>query len=64
MIDDTSQSHEGDVIEAAITELVIANRILAREQVIDDFGHVSIRHPLNPRALLPLPLAQPRDRQP
>ena len=28
--------------------LVIANRILAREGVIDDFGHVSVRHPTNP----------------
>ena len=35
-------------VEAAITQLVIANRILAREGVIDDFGHVSVRHPTNP----------------
>jgi ribulose-5-phosphate 4-epimerase/fuculose-1-phosphate aldolase len=34
-------------VEAAITQLVIANRILAREGVIDDFGHVSVRHPTN-----------------
>ena len=40
--------HDEDVIEAAITSLVIANRILAREDIIDNFGHVSIRHPLNP----------------
>lgn len=39
---------EKEVVEAAIAELVIANRILAREDVIDDFGHVSIRHPLRP----------------
>src|SRR5438046_5891381 len=26
-------------------ELVTANRILAREGVVDSFGHVSIRHP-------------------
>jgi HCOMODA/2-hydroxy-3-carboxy-muconic semialdehyde decarboxylase len=32
----------------AIRELVLANRILAREDVIDDFGHVSLRHPTNP----------------
>jgi ribulose-5-phosphate 4-epimerase/fuculose-1-phosphate aldolase len=31
-----------------LTELVLANRILAREEVIDDFGHVSVRHPDNP----------------
>jgi HCOMODA/2-hydroxy-3-carboxy-muconic semialdehyde decarboxylase len=36
------------LVAAAITELVIANRILAREEVIDDFGHVSRRHPLDP----------------
>ena len=32
----------------ALTQLVIANRILAREDVIDDFGHVSVRHPSDP----------------
>jgi HCOMODA/2-hydroxy-3-carboxy-muconic semialdehyde decarboxylase len=32
----------------AIRELVLANRILAREDVIDDFGHVSLRHPTDP----------------
>ena len=31
-----------------LNQLVIANRILAREDVIDDFGHVSVRHPTNP----------------
>lgn len=36
------------VIEHALRELVIANRILARENVIDDYGHVSVRHPLDP----------------
>jgi HCOMODA/2-hydroxy-3-carboxy-muconic semialdehyde decarboxylase len=29
----------------ALDQLVIANRILAREGVIDAFGHVSLRHP-------------------
>jgi ribulose-5-phosphate 4-epimerase/fuculose-1-phosphate aldolase len=29
----------------ALDELVTANRILAREGVVDAFGHVSIRHP-------------------
>ena len=33
-------------IAIAIQELVIANRIMAHENVIDDFGHVSVRHPL------------------
>jgi HCOMODA/2-hydroxy-3-carboxy-muconic semialdehyde decarboxylase len=31
-----------------LQDLVIANRILAREGVLDGFGHVSIRHPDNP----------------
>ena len=29
----------------ALDELVTANRILAREGVVDSFGHVSVRHP-------------------
>jgi ribulose-5-phosphate 4-epimerase/fuculose-1-phosphate aldolase len=32
----------------ALDELVTANRILAREGVVDSFGHVSIRHPGRP----------------
>jgi ribulose-5-phosphate 4-epimerase/fuculose-1-phosphate aldolase len=35
-------------VDALLTQLVQANRILAREEVIDDFGHVSARHPLDP----------------
>jgi HCOMODA/2-hydroxy-3-carboxy-muconic semialdehyde decarboxylase len=34
--------------ERAVRDLVIANRILAREDVLDAYGHVSIRHPLRP----------------
>jgi len=30
---------------AVLDELVTANRILAREGVVDSFGHVSVRHP-------------------
>src|ERR1044071_3946922 len=33
---------------AALDELVTANRILAREGVVDAFGHASIRHPERP----------------
>jgi ribulose-5-phosphate 4-epimerase/fuculose-1-phosphate aldolase len=33
-------------------DLVIANRILAREDVVDAYGHVSIRHPDNPNRFL------------
>jgi len=31
-----------------LDDLVIANRILAHEDVIDAFGHVSVRHPERP----------------
>jgi len=31
--------------DALLEELVTANRILAREGVVDSFGHVSVRHP-------------------
>jgi ribulose-5-phosphate 4-epimerase/fuculose-1-phosphate aldolase len=32
----------------ALREIVIANRILAAEDVVDAFGHISVRHPDNP----------------
>jgi hypothetical protein len=32
-------------LDALIQDLVIANRILATEQVVDAYGHVSVRHP-------------------
>jgi HCOMODA/2-hydroxy-3-carboxy-muconic semialdehyde decarboxylase len=32
-------------LDAALDDLVIANRILADHDVVDAFGHVSIRHP-------------------
>ncbi|MBA2301384.1 MAG: class II aldolase/adducin family protein, partial [Acidobacteria bacterium] len=35
-------------LDLALEELVTANRILAREDVVDAFGHVSIRHPGHP----------------
>src|SRR4051812_18002311 len=34
--------------EKAIRDLVVANRILANEGVVDAYGHVSVRHPENP----------------
>ena len=37
-----------NVPAAVLDELVTANRILAREGVVDAFGHVSIRHPATP----------------
>jgi HCOMODA/2-hydroxy-3-carboxy-muconic semialdehyde decarboxylase len=35
-------------LDTLLADLVIANRILAREEVVDDFGHVSARDPANP----------------
>lgn len=37
-----------DDLQRAIGDLVIANRILAKEDVVDAYGHVSIRHPQKP----------------
>src|SRR5258705_7736026 len=36
-------------LDTVIKDLVIANRILAREDVVDAYGHVSIRNPDNPK---------------
>ena len=36
-------------IDTLISDLVIANRILAKEDVVDAYGHVSVRHPDNPK---------------
>mgnify|MGYP001469874762 CR=1 FL=1 len=35
-------------IEDLLDELVIANHVLANENVVDSFGHVSVRNPDNP----------------
>ena len=37
-----------DSLTEIIEELVLANRILANEGVLDAFGHVSVRHPSDP----------------
>jgi len=39
-------------LESVIRDLVIANRILAREDVLDAYGHVSVRHPVHPNRYL------------
>lgn len=39
-------------LKSTIDELVIANRIVAAENVCDAFGHVSIRHPGDPKKFL------------
>ena len=36
------------MVHAAIEKLVLANRILANEGVVDGFGHVSVRDPDDP----------------
>ena len=38
--------------DRAIREVVIANRILAHEGVVDAYGHVSVRHPQDPARYL------------
>ena len=38
--------------EQAIRDLIIANRVLANENVVDAYGHVSIRHPDDPNRYL------------
>src|SRR5438105_5645102 len=35
-------------LDQIIRDLVIANRILAHEEVVDAYGHVSARHPDDP----------------
>src|SRR5271170_5909081 len=39
-------------LDTIFQDLVIANRILAREEVVDAYGHVSLRHPDNPKHFL------------
>ena len=39
-------------LDELIEELVTANRILARENVVDSFGHISVRHPDHPQRYL------------
>jgi ribulose-5-phosphate 4-epimerase/fuculose-1-phosphate aldolase len=39
-------------ISALVRDLVVANRILARENVVDAYGHVSVRHPDDPQRFL------------
>lgn len=41
-----------DKLAYVLEELVTGNRILAREGVVDSFGHISARHPDNPERFL------------
>lgn len=40
------------VHDEAVRDLVVANRILAHQGVVDAYGHVSLRHPANPERFL------------
>jgi ribulose-5-phosphate 4-epimerase/fuculose-1-phosphate aldolase len=37
-----------NAVDLALNDLLIANRILANESVVDAYGHVSVRHPEKP----------------
>ncbi len=39
-------------LERALADVVIANRILAHEGIVDAYGHVSVRHPRDPKRYL------------
>jgi ribulose-5-phosphate 4-epimerase/fuculose-1-phosphate aldolase len=39
-------------LDNVLNDLVVANRILAHEQVVDSYGHVSVRHPDRPDRFL------------
>ena len=41
-----------NTLAEARQELALANQIVANEGIIDAFGHVSMRHPENPRRYL------------
>ncbi|VCU70285.1 Decarboxylase NovR [Pigmentiphaga humi] len=45
---DNDRNSAGRTLEEQIDDLVAANRILAKYNVLDGFGHVSIRHPERP----------------
>ena len=38
-----------DQIAELLHELIVATRIMANEKVLDAFGHVSVRHPGDPK---------------
>jgi len=41
-------------LDTLIKDLVIANRILAKEDVVDAYGHISVRNPDNPKHASPV----------
>src|SRR6516164_6718014 len=46
------RSYDVSNYDDIVRDLVIANRILAKEEVVDAYGHVSVRHPDNPNRFL------------
>src|ERR1700729_4568309 len=36
-------------LDDLLRDLVVANRILSNEDVVDAYGHISVRHPDNPK---------------
>ena len=49
---DLSRTSAMSDLTALIRDLVVANRILAAENVVDAYGHVSVRHPTRPDRFL------------
>src|SRR5262245_66245137 len=39
-------------LDDLLRDLVVANRILSHEEVVDAYGHISVRHPDNPKHFL------------
>ncbi|MDX3905345.1 MAG: class II aldolase/adducin family protein [Pigmentiphaga sp.] len=48
----TTTSSGAHVLDTLIDDLVVANRVLAKYNVLDGFGHVSVRHPDRPEHFL------------
>ncbi len=44
-LEEGKMSHLDDLLR----DLVVANRILSNENVVDAYGHISVRHPDNPK---------------
>src|SRR5688572_19949434 len=45
-------TEEAALLDRVITDLVDANPILLHHQVVDSFGHISVRHPSRPDRFL------------
>lgn len=39
-------------LKQLIRDLVVANRIIANENIVDAYGHISVRHPDQPDRFL------------